>query len=49
VCLLARTLELVKLFMEEPLSLALHPDGYTVLVGFPDKLRLFTILMDNLK
>ncbi|KAK9915002.1 hypothetical protein WJX75_003504 [Coccomyxa subellipsoidea] len=44
-----RTSELVKQFMEEPFSVALHPGGYSVLVGFPDKLRLFTILMDNLK
>ncbi|EIE19478.1 WD40 repeat-like protein, partial [Coccomyxa subellipsoidea C-169] len=44
-----RTSELVKQFMEDPFSVALHPGGFSVLVGFPDKLRLFTILMDNLK
>ncbi|CAL8468481.1 g8021 [Coccomyxa elongata] len=44
-----RTSELVKQFMEEPFSIALHPGGYSMLVGFPDKLRLFTILMDDLK
>jgi hypothetical protein len=49
VCMASRTSELVKQFMEEPFSVALHPGGYSVLVGFPDKLRLFTILMDNLK
>lgn len=44
-----RASELVKQFMEEAHSVALHPGGYTLLVGFPDKLRVFTILMDNLK
>lgn len=30
-------------------SVALHPTGMTMLVGFADKLRLMTILMDDLK
>ncbi len=50
ICLFkCRTSELVKQFMDEAYSVALHPGGYTLLVGFPDKLCVFTILMDNLK
>lgn len=30
-------------------SVALHPSGMTLLVGFSDKLRLMTILMDDLR
>jgi hypothetical protein len=28
---------------------ALHPSAHSVLVGFVDKLRLFTVLLDDLK
>eukprot|EP00884_Botryococcus_braunii_P010879 jgi/Botrbrau1/19793/Bobra.0124s0041.1 len=45
----SRVLELTKTFTEEPLSLSLHPSGYSLLVGFSDKLRLLTILMDDLR
>jgi len=44
-----RSLELSKAFFEEPLSVALHPSAHSVLVGFVDKLRLFTVLLDDLK
>ena len=43
------TLELVKQFQDEAVSVALHPSGQLLLVGFADKLRLFTVLMDDLK
>jgi hypothetical protein len=42
-------LELRKAFAEEPLSVALHPSGLSALVGFSDKLRLLTILMDDFR
>ncbi len=29
--------------------MALHPSAHSVLVGFVDKLRLFTVLLDDLK
>eukprot|EP00750_Incisomonas_marina_P005576 INCI14025.2.p1 GENE.INCI14025.2~~INCI14025.2.p1 ORF type:complete len:1177 (-),score=246.53 INCI14025.2:336-3866(-) len=42
------TLQMVKYFPEEALSVALHPSGYHVLVGFGDKLRLMNVLNDTL-
>mmetsp|Transcript_22834 Transcript_22834/g.63112 ORF Transcript_22834/g.63112 Transcript_22834/m.63112 type:complete len:1547 (+) Transcript_22834:150-4790(+) len=44
-----RTCELVKWFPDEIFSIAIHPSGLQVLVGFADKLRLMTILMEDLK
>ncbi|KAG1658747.1 hypothetical protein FOA52_000860 [Chlamydomonas sp. UWO 241] len=44
-----RTCELVKHFPDEIYSVAIHPTGLQVLVGFADKLRLMTVLMDELK
>ncbi|KAJ3409665.1 Cilia- and flagella-associated protein 57 [Chytridiales sp. JEL 0842] len=41
--------ELVKYFPEEAFSVALHPSGLYVLVGFSDKLRLLNILMDDFR
>lgn len=41
--------ELMKYFGDEPQSVALHPSGLYVLVGFSDKLRLMNILMDDLR
>ncbi|GMH45741.1 hypothetical protein BSKO_13704 [Bryopsis sp. KO-2023] len=46
---LDKSVELVKVFSEEAYSVALHPTGMTILVGFADKLRLMTILMDDLR
>lgn len=43
------TLELVKHFADEAYSVAMSPDGLLLLVGFADKLRLMTVLMDTLK
>ncbi|KAI9091005.1 quinon protein alcohol dehydrogenase-like superfamily [Phlyctochytrium arcticum] len=43
------TCELVKYFSEEPYSVALHPSGLYILVGFADKLRLMNVLMDDLR
>lgn len=39
----------VKRFDTEPLSLALHPTGYMLLAGFADKLRLMTLLADDVR
>ncbi len=41
--------EIVKYFGEEIYSIALHPSGLYALVGFADKLRLYNILMDDLR
>lgn len=45
---LEKSLELVKTFEEECHSVALHPSGLHVLVGFTDKLRLCSILMSDI-
>ncbi|VDP24511.1 unnamed protein product [Schistosoma mattheei] len=42
-------LELIKQFAEEVFSVALHPTGLFILVGFSDKLRLMNILLDDLR
>lgn len=44
-----RSSELVKVFAEDAYSVALHPSGLTILLGFADKLRLMTVLMDDFR
>eukprot|EP00051_Salpingoeca_urceolata_P005695 m.76025 g.76025 ORF g.76025 m.76025 type:complete len:1203 (+) comp14501_c0_seq2:245-3853(+) len=46
---LTNTSELVKYFAEEALCVSLHPTGLYALVGFADKLRLLTILIDDMR
>ncbi|XP_075995968.1 cilia- and flagella-associated protein 57 [Genypterus blacodes] len=43
-----KMLELYKEFLEEAFSIALHPSGLVVLVGFSDKLRLMNLLIDDI-
>ncbi|KAK9845760.1 hypothetical protein WJX81_001703 [Elliptochloris bilobata] len=43
------SVEVSKAFIEEALCVALHPSAHSVLVGFTDKLRLFTVLLDDFK
>lgn len=42
-------LELYKEFAEEAYSVALHPSGLYILVGFSDKLRLMNLLIDDIR
>lgn len=42
-------LEMCKHFQDEAYSIAMHPNGMLVAVGFADKLRLMAVLMDDLK
>ncbi len=44
-----RSVELVKTFAEDLMSVALHPAGHMLLAGCIDKLRLLNITMDSLK
>lgn len=44
-----RTCEVSKLYPEGPTSVAFHPSGLHLLVGFSDKLRLMNILMDDIR
>jgi len=46
---LDKTLEQWKEFHEEAMSIAFHPSGFFVLVGFQDKLRLMNVLMDDIR
>ena len=41
--------ELVKSFSEEAYSVAFHPSGLHILVGFADKLRLMNLLIDDIR
>ena len=41
--------ELSKFFSDEIFSVAIHPTGLQLLVGFADKVRLMTVLMEELK
>ncbi|KAJ3363138.1 Cilia- and flagella-associated protein 57 [Allomyces javanicus] len=43
------TSELVKFFPEEAHSIAFHPSGLYILVGFSDKLRLMNLLIDDIR
>lgn len=42
-------LELYKEFAEQAYSIALHPSGLYILVGFSDKLRLMNLLIDDIR
>lgn len=44
-----RTVELCKEFQEEAHSVALHPTALFVLVGFSDKLRLMSVLVNDIR
>ncbi|DBA68566.1 TPA: hypothetical protein ACH3X2_013579 [Trebouxia sp. C0005] len=46
---LDKSTELVKNFTEDAYSVSLHPSGLIVLLGFADKLRLMTVLMDDFR
>ena len=43
------TSELIKYFPEEAFSVAIHPSGLYILVGFSDKLRLMNLLIDDIR
>lgn len=43
------SLDLWKEFPEESYSVALHPSGLYVLVGFSEKLRLMNVLIDDIR
>ncbi|XP_053495458.1 cilia- and flagella-associated protein 57-like [Ictalurus furcatus] len=44
-----RSLELHKEFLEEPKCISLHPNGLSILVGFPDKVCLMNVLVDEFR
>ncbi len=46
---LEHTLEGMKYFTEEPYSVAFHPSGLHILVGFNDKLRLMNLLIEDIR
>ena len=43
------SVDLRKTFAEEAYSIAFHPSGLHILVGFSDKLRLLNLLMDDIR
>ncbi|XP_017350530.1 cilia- and flagella-associated protein 57 isoform X1 [Ictalurus punctatus] len=44
-----KSLELRKEFLEEPNFISLHPNGLSILVGFPDKVCLMNVLVDEFR
>lgn len=44
-----RTVDLCREFQEEAHSVALHPTALFVLVGFSDKLRLMSVLVNDVR
>ncbi|XP_029288716.1 LOW QUALITY PROTEIN: cilia- and flagella-associated protein 57 [Cottoperca gobio] len=44
-----KVLELYREFQEEAYSVALHPFGLFILVGFSDKLRMMNLLIDDIR
>lgn len=44
----SESLIMIKQYMEDVYSVALHPNGLFCLIGFSDKLRFMTILIDDL-
>ena len=43
------SLDLYKEFQEEAYSVAVHPSGLFILVGFSEKLRLMNLLIDDIR
>jgi WD40 repeat protein len=41
--------ELVHQLTEEPTSVACHPSGFQVLIGFKERVRLYNVLLDSLR
>jgi len=44
-----KTQELCKVFNEEAFSVAFHPSGFHLIVGFADKVRLMNLLMEDFR
>lgn len=44
-----KTLEVVEFFGEVPYSVAFHPSGFHIVVGFADKLRMMNIFANCIK
>jgi WD40 repeat protein len=44
-----KKLELCKFFNEEAYSVAFHPSGFHLIIGFSDKLRLMNLLMEDMR
>ena len=42
-----KTLESETYFNEEPYSIAFHPSGFHIVVGFADKLKMLNVLKDK--
>lgn len=42
-----KTLEAMKLFPEEPHSISIHPNGFHLVVGFSDKIKMMNIIIHN--
>lgn len=41
--------ELVHQLSEEPTSVACHPSGFQILIGFKERIRLYNVLLDSLR
>merc|ERR1719199_1217624 len=46
---LDKTCEVVRTFQDDMSSIAIHPSGLHVMLGFSDKLRYFNVLIDDLR
>ncbi|CAK0790838.1 unnamed protein product, partial [Prorocentrum cordatum] len=44
-----KTCDLCKFFNEEAYSVAFHPSGFHLIIGFQDKLRLMNLLMEDMR
>ncbi len=45
----SRTLEICEVFQDEANSLAFHPSGFHIVVGFTDKVRMMNVFQKTLK
>uniref|UniRef100_H3GFR1 Uncharacterized protein n=1 Tax=Phytophthora ramorum TaxID=164328 RepID=H3GFR1_PHYRM len=46
---LDKSTDILKFFREDALTVAFHPSGLHVVVGFADKLRMLNVLMDDIR
>ena len=46
---MTRTLEICECYIDEPISVAFHPSGLHLVIGFLDRVRIMNVYARNLK
>jgi WD40 repeat protein len=46
---ITKTLEICEVYLDEPMSVAFHPSGFHIVVGFVDRVRMMNVFSRNIK